>query len=216
MFSRGFLGGSVVKNLLVNAGNAGSVPGWGRSLGEGNGNPLLYSCLGNPMGKETWATVHGVIKSRTQLSNYNNDNNKVFSKCGPLTAVIHISGGLAQNANFGVGSLELWSKDKQPLFWQALQEILVHTTTTDVEGESVHARYKTSTGKGVEVEVRVVESREKSQQLWYLLIYYLIRNFNKYGRWWNLEGIVTLGILFCNVIPEFKTSEVWRKNWLWR
>ena len=41
----------------------------------------------------------------------------------------------------------------------------MHTTTTDVEGESVHARYKTSTGKGVEVEVRVVESREKAQQL---------------------------------------------------
>ena len=58
----------------------------------------------------------------------------------------------------------------------------MHTTTTDVEGESVHARYKTSTGKGVEVEVRVVESREKAQLLCYLFIYYLIRNFNKYGR----------------------------------
>ena len=46
----------------------------------------------------------------------------------------------------------------------------------------MHARYKTSTGKGVEVEVRVVESREKAQQLFHLLIPYLIRNFNKYGR----------------------------------
>lgn len=58
----------------------------------------------------------------------------------------------------------------------------MHTTTIDTEGESVHARYKTSTGKGVEVEVRVVESREKAQQLFHLLIPYLIRNFNKYGR----------------------------------
>ena len=75
----------MIKNLLVvNEGDAGSIPGWGRATGEGNGNPLLYSCLGNPMGKETCrATVHGVIKSWTQISNYNNDNNKVFSKCGP-------------------------------------------------------------------------------------------------------------------------------------
>ena len=107
----------MVKNSLVNAGDAGSVPGWRRAPGEGNGNPLLYSCLGNPTDKEACGvTVHGVIKTRTQISNYNNDNNKVFSKCGPLTAVIHISEGLAQNAGFGVGTLELWSKDKQSLF----------------------------------------------------------------------------------------------------
>ena len=45
----GFPGGSVVKNLPSNAGDAGSIPGSGRSPGEGNGNPLQYSCLGNPM-----------------------------------------------------------------------------------------------------------------------------------------------------------------------
>ena len=43
-----FPSGSVVKNLPTTAGDAGSTPGWGRSLGEGNGNPLQYSCLGNP------------------------------------------------------------------------------------------------------------------------------------------------------------------------
>ena len=48
----GFLGGSVVKNPPANAGDAGSVPGSGRSPGEGNGNPLQYSCLGNPMDRE--------------------------------------------------------------------------------------------------------------------------------------------------------------------
>ena len=47
-----FPGGSVVKNLPANAGVAGSVPGLGRSPGEGNGNPLQYSCLGNPMDRE--------------------------------------------------------------------------------------------------------------------------------------------------------------------
>ena len=41
------LDGTVVKNPLANAGDAGSIPGWGRSLGEGNGNPLQCSCLGN-------------------------------------------------------------------------------------------------------------------------------------------------------------------------
>ena len=41
-------GGTVVKNLPANARDAGSIPGLGRSPGEGNGNPLQYSCLGNP------------------------------------------------------------------------------------------------------------------------------------------------------------------------
>ena len=49
-----------------NTGNLGSVPGLGRSLGEGNGNPLQYSCLENPMDGVAWqATVHGVTKSWT-------------------------------------------------------------------------------------------------------------------------------------------------------
>jgi len=59
----GFCGGSVVKDLPTNAGVVNLIPGWGRSLGEGNGNPLQYSCLGNPMHKGAWwVTVHGVAK----------------------------------------------------------------------------------------------------------------------------------------------------------
>ena len=50
----GFPGGSVVKNSPANTGNVGSIPGLGRSPGEGNGNTLLYSCLGNPMDGEAW------------------------------------------------------------------------------------------------------------------------------------------------------------------
>ena len=69
-----FPGGSVVKNLPANArdaGDASSTPGLGRSPGEGNGNPLQYSCLENPMDTGTWrASVHGVSKSQTQLSTY--------------------------------------------------------------------------------------------------------------------------------------------------
>ena len=64
-------GGAVVNNLPANAGDAretGLIPGSGRSLGEGNGNPLQYSCLGNPMDRGAWrATVHRAAKSWTRL-----------------------------------------------------------------------------------------------------------------------------------------------------
>ena len=60
---------SEVKASASNVGDLDSVPGSGRSPGEGNGNPLQYSCPENPMdGGAWWATVHGVAKSRTQLS----------------------------------------------------------------------------------------------------------------------------------------------------
>ena len=53
----------MVKNLPANEGDSGLIPGSGRSPGEGNGNPLQYSCLGNPKDRETWqATVHGITK----------------------------------------------------------------------------------------------------------------------------------------------------------
>ena len=59
----GFPGGSDSKESALNAGNLGSLPGLGRSPGEGIGNPLQYSCLENPMGRGAWkATVHGVAK----------------------------------------------------------------------------------------------------------------------------------------------------------
>ena len=62
------LGGSVVKNLLPSAGDSGSIPGLGRSPGEGNGNPLQYFCLENHMDREAWqATVQGVARVKTWL-----------------------------------------------------------------------------------------------------------------------------------------------------
>ena len=71
-FTLGFPGGSMVEKPPANAGDAGDVsliPGSGRSPGGGNGNPLQYSCLGNPMDRGAWwATVHGVTKSQTRLS----------------------------------------------------------------------------------------------------------------------------------------------------
>ena len=65
----GIPGGSGVKNPPADAGDTGSVPGPGRSPAEGNGNPLQYSCLENPMDTGAWwAIVHGVAKSWTQLN----------------------------------------------------------------------------------------------------------------------------------------------------
>ena len=55
----------MIKNLPANEGDVGSIPGLGRCLGEGNGNPLQYSCLGNLMDREAWqATGHGVARVR--------------------------------------------------------------------------------------------------------------------------------------------------------
>ena len=67
----GFPGGSEVKAFACNAGDLGLIPGSGRSPGEGNGNPLQYSCLRNPMDRgDWWPTVHRVAKSGTRLSDF--------------------------------------------------------------------------------------------------------------------------------------------------
>ena len=64
-----FPGDSVVKNLPINAGDLGTIPGSGRSPGGGHGNPLQYCCLENPMDRGAWcATVHEVTKSQIHLS----------------------------------------------------------------------------------------------------------------------------------------------------
>ena len=64
----GFPCGSAGEESTCNAGDLGSIPGLGRSLGEGNGNPLQYSCLGNPMNRGAWwATVYGVARVRHNL-----------------------------------------------------------------------------------------------------------------------------------------------------
>ena len=65
----GFPGGSDGKESACDAGDLGLIPGLGRSPGGGNGNPLQYSCLENPMDRGVWwIIVHGVAKSQTRLS----------------------------------------------------------------------------------------------------------------------------------------------------
>ena len=68
---RGFPGGSDDKESACNAGDLGSIPGSGRSPGEGNGNPLQYFCMENPMDRGAWwVTVHRAAKSRIRLRTY--------------------------------------------------------------------------------------------------------------------------------------------------
>ena len=83
--------GPVVNNLPANAGDTrhvGSILGWGRSPGVGNGNPLQYSCLENPMDRGAWwATVHGVANSWTRLSLCAHDvelSHELLGHRGPL------------------------------------------------------------------------------------------------------------------------------------
>ena len=83
---KGFPGGSVVKSLPGNAGDAGLIPGSGRPPGEGNGSPLQYSCLGNPMDREAWRAT--VAKSWTHLSDLNS-NVSILSPTGTEVSVCH-------------------------------------------------------------------------------------------------------------------------------
>ena len=65
----------MVKNPRANAGDMSSIPGSGRSPGGGNGNPLKYSCLGNPMDRGAWwATVHGVAKELDLVTKQQNQH----------------------------------------------------------------------------------------------------------------------------------------------
>ena len=79
-----FPGGTVVKNPPANPGDVDSISGSRRS-GEGNGNPLQYSCLGNPMDREAWrSTVHGVAKESNTTKQLNKSNTLVLrnNQCG--------------------------------------------------------------------------------------------------------------------------------------
>ncbi|CAI9165511.1 unnamed protein product [Rangifer tarandus platyrhynchus] len=80
----GFPGGSEGKVSACNVGDPGSIPQSGRFPGEGNGNPLQYSCLENPMdGGAWWATVHGVAKSQMRLSDFTFFLSTCFILSGP-------------------------------------------------------------------------------------------------------------------------------------
>ena len=80
----GFHGGSNGKASACNVGDRGLIPGLGRSPGEGNGNPLQYSCLKNSMDRGAWwAIVRGVTKGQTRLSSFTLTLTHYFANKGP-------------------------------------------------------------------------------------------------------------------------------------
>ena len=88
--NKGFPGGPAVMNLPANAGHTGSIPGSGRSPGEGNGYPLQYSCLENLMNRGAWhATVHGLQSVGHNLVT-NNDCIRQFTLGSSLMYYLHV------------------------------------------------------------------------------------------------------------------------------
>ena len=88
-----FPGGSVVKNLHVNAGGGGSIPRSGRSPGEGNGKPLQSSCLGNPMDRGDWQAIdHGFAKESDITECLNNKVHLCIDKPSSFLSTRQFSG----------------------------------------------------------------------------------------------------------------------------
>ena len=87
----------MVKNLPVNGGDANLILRLGRSPGGGNGNPLQYSCLGDPVDRDWWATVHGFARQLDMTWQLNNNNKPMeypvgvyLSRLSPITAMFKI------------------------------------------------------------------------------------------------------------------------------
>ena len=96
-----YLGGLEGKASACNAGDLGSIPESGRSPGEGNGTPLQYSCLENPMDGGAWeAAVHGVAKSRTQLKRLSSSSNRdLVKKIADIKRTFHARMGRIKDRN---------------------------------------------------------------------------------------------------------------------
>ena len=91
----GFPGGSVVKDPPANVGDAGLIPGWGRSPGEGNGNPLHYACLRNPMDRGAWWVTQSTgCKESDATEKLNNSNNAPH-----LLSILHHPAWLTSEAS---------------------------------------------------------------------------------------------------------------------
>jgi len=80
----------VIKNLPANTRDLGLIPGSGRSTGEENGNPLQYSCLGNPMDRGAWqVTVYGVAKELNTMDRLNNNDSNMINMARALMDKVH-------------------------------------------------------------------------------------------------------------------------------
>ena len=116
----------MIKEYAFHAGDLGSIPGLGRSPGEGHGNPPQCSCLENPMGRGAWwATVHGVAKSRTGLSPQHTPMANRMSHCQPLRPALlatqEINGELVKSLSPDSDFIGLQTHGN---FWKAAQVVL--------------------------------------------------------------------------------------------
>ena len=115
---RAFPAALVVKNPSANAGDLGYIPGLGRSPGEGNGNPLQYSCLENPMDGEAWcATVHGVAKSRTRLKQLSRSSSSSSSSDGFPVELFQILKDDAVKVLYSICQ-QIWKTQQWPQDWK--------------------------------------------------------------------------------------------------
>ena len=95
-----FPGGSDGKASVYDVGDSGSIPGVGRPPGEGNSNPLQDYCLENPMNRRAWwATVHGVAKSRTRLSDFTSLHKKSIVR--EMVSIIQILEDFQYDSSLG-------------------------------------------------------------------------------------------------------------------
>ena len=124
-----FPGGSEVKVSACNEGDLGSILGSGRSPGEGNGNPLQYSCLENPMDRGAWwATVHGVAQSRTRLKQLSSNSIEYLAQAllsCPVTGRHQVCKG-----KFSVIKKERRNSPKDENWWKLVQIIIINIIFT--------------------------------------------------------------------------------------
>ena len=116
--------GSEVKASASNVGDPGSIPGSGRSPGEGNGNPLQYSCLENPIdGEAQQVIVHGVTKSQTRLSDFTfkDEKPRIEVRLSKLQCKKHKTKSITKIKNTYIWNLFF---KKQDFFLESLQQAI--------------------------------------------------------------------------------------------
>ena len=159
-------GGSVVKNLPANAGGVGdpgSIPGLGRSPGGGNGNLLQYSCLENPMDRGAWqATVHGVPKSQTLLSDWAYTHTKSHYKSIRSKRILFEQ---APGVSDGQGSLVCcspWGHKEsdmtEHLNWMELNRKMSNEYEVEIDQALQMARDFTGEGNGTPLQYPCLEN----------------------------------------------------------
>ena len=126
LYNHGFPGGSEVKAFASNAGHLGSIPGSGRSPGEGNGNPLQYSCLENSVDRGAWwAAVYGVAQSQTRLKRLSSSRD-LFKKIRVTKGTFHAKMSTIKDRNgmdlTETGDIKKWQEYTEEIYKKYLHD----------------------------------------------------------------------------------------------